>query len=160
MDSDFDEIWDLVVRLLVAMGLGAALGLDRELKNRAAGLRTHMLVALGAAMTTIIGEKLYEAVIADNPGATADPLRVIEGVIAAIGFIGTGAILQGRRDVSGLTTAANIWICGAVGMAAGAGYHLLAAIGVGCALVALTLLAFVQRRMGTNKPAKDPATGS
>lgn len=160
MDAEFDEIWDLAVRLLAAMGLGAALGLDRELKNRAAGLRTHMLVALGAAMTTIVGEKLYEALIASNPDATADPLRVIEGVIAAIGFIGTGAILQGRRDVSGLTTAANIWICGAVGMAAGAGYHMLAGIGVACALVVLTLLAFVQKRMGIDKPAEDPATGS
>lgn len=159
MEMDFDEIADLVVRLLVAMGLGAALGLDRELKNRAAGLRTHMLVALGAAMTTIVGMKLYDGVIAANPEATADPLRVIEGVIAAIGFIGTGVILQGRRDVSGLTTATNIWICGAVGMAAGAGYYLLATVGVACALVILTLLAMIQRRIATNNPADCPAAG-
>jgi putative Mg2+ transporter-C (MgtC) family protein len=158
MGSDFDEIADLVVRLLIAMGLGAALGLDRELKNRAAGLRTHMLVALGAALTTMVGMKLYDAVMAANPDTTADPLRVIEGVIAAIGFIGTGVILQGRRDVSGLTTAANIWICGAVGMAAGAGYHLLATIGVVCALVILTLVAFVQRILAP-KSADIPAAG-
>jgi len=138
--------WEIVLRLGSASLFGLVLGVDRELRGHAAGMRTHMLVALGAAVVTTVALELHADVLAENPDTTADPLRAIEGVAAAVGFLGGGAILRGRGDVQGLTTAANVWLCGCIGLACGGGYYVLAAIAFGFTFVILTLIHVVERR--------------
>ena len=106
---------EMVVRILVALGLGAAIGYERERAKKPAGLRTHILIALGAALFTVASLFGF--------GSTADAARVAAGVVAGIGFIGAGAIIHrgGGDIVAGLTTAATIWAVAAIGLAAGAG---------------------------------------
>lgn len=132
--------WDIALRLGVACLIGLVLGLDRELQGKAAGLRTHMLVCLGAAITTVIAFELFFTLDDLQEGTRADPIRTIEGVAAAIGFLGAGVIIQSRGAVHGLTTAANIWVAGALGMACGAGYYTIALIGFVLAVVILIIL--------------------
>ena len=107
---------DLLGRLVLATLLGALIGLNRESQGKPAGLRTHALVALGAATLTVVGLLL-------QAGDSSAPSRVLQGVVAGIGFIGAGVILHRAdgRGVEGLTTAAAIWIVAAIGVAAGAG---------------------------------------
>lgn len=148
MDLDVDGLSEMAARLGTAVALGGILGLDREVRRHDAGLRTHMLVALGAATMTLVALYIYRALSAENPQVNADPLRVIEGVTAAIGFIGAGAILQRKRGgVHGLTTAANIWMCGAIGIAAGAGFYDVAIASFVLTLIILSLLRILERRI-------------
>ena len=126
---------DAVVRLLAAAGLGAALGVERELNAQPAGFRTHLLVSLGAALFTVAGADL----------ADADPARVAAQVVTGIGFLGAGAILRDGGTVKGLTTAASLWVTAAVGLACGLGSILLAALASGLALLALVLLKLLER---------------
>jgi putative Mg2+ transporter-C (MgtC) family protein len=111
--------WSLALRLALAALLGGILGLNREMALKPAGMRTHALVSLGAALATITGLALM-APPSDDAAATG---RIIQGIVAGIGFIGSGVILH-RRDnhtVEGLTTAASIWVIAATGVAVGAG---------------------------------------
>jgi putative Mg2+ transporter-C (MgtC) family protein len=126
-----DELLRIVGRLAVAAVLGGALGFERELLHKAAGLRTHMLVALGSALLVIA---------ARHAGMDhADVSRVVQGLITGIGFLGAGVILKSvdQQAVRGLTTAATIWLTTAVGMAVGLGAIWLAAAGVAIALAIL-----------------------
>jgi putative Mg2+ transporter-C (MgtC) family protein len=129
--------WRLAGRLALAALLGGILGLNREIALKPAGMRTHALVALGAALATIIGLAL-----AAPPGNDASaPGRIIQGLVAGIGFVGSGVILH-RRDnhtVEGLTTAASIWVIAAVGVAVGAGLWRASAIVVVISLVLLVV---------------------
>jgi len=113
---------DMTLRLLLAIALGAIIGYQRERASKAAGLRTHILISLGAAVFTVVS-------IFGFSGAV-DPSRVAAGVVAGIGFIGAGVIFRGMGEerVAGLTTAASIWASAAVGLAAGAGLWLIAVI--------------------------------
>lgn len=113
---------DMILRLLLAIALGAVIGYQRERASKAAGLRTHTLISLGAALFTVVS-------IFGFSGAV-DPSRVAAGVVAGVGFIGAGVIFRGMRGegVAGLTTAASIWASAAVGLAAGAGLWLIAVI--------------------------------
>lgn len=113
----------------------------------AAGVRTHMLIALGAAATTIAGLQLYADVLSTHPESRADPLRVIQGVMAAIGFLGAGTIIGGRESVRNMTTAANVWLCGAIGLACGSGDLALAGIVFGFTIVVLTGLYLLERAL-------------
>ena len=125
------------LRLLAAAVLGGALGLERARQGKAAGLRTHMLVALGAAL------------LMQLPAAGIEDLsRVIQGVITGIGFLGAGAIIKHRstEDVQGLTTAAGIWMTAAIGIACGTGNVLSALLGTLLALFILALLPKVAER--------------
>ena len=111
----------MVLRLLMAAALGAVIGYQRERAAKPAGLRTHILICVGAALFTIAS--LY------GFGDVADPARIAAGIVAGIGFLGAGAII--RRDeglVAGLTTAATIWAVAAIGLAAGAGLYLVSAV--------------------------------
>src|SRR5262245_48252523 len=113
------DAWSLAERLALAAVLGGILGLNREMALKPAGMRTHALVAHGAALATITGLALTQPPDADP----AAPSRIIQGIVAGIGFIGSGVILH-RRDnytVEGLTTAASIWVIAATGVAVGAG---------------------------------------
>jgi putative Mg2+ transporter-C (MgtC) family protein len=122
---------EMVLRLLLAAVLGAIIGYQRERVRKPAGLRTHILICVGAA--------LFAVVSAYGFGMTADPSRVAAGIVAGIGFIGAGAII--RREggiVEGLTTAATIWAVAAIGLAAGAGLYIVSAVTT--AVVSIVLL--------------------
>jgi len=123
---------EMVLRLLLATALGAIIGYQRERAGKPAGLRTHVLICLGAALFTIAS--LYAF------GAAADPARIAAGIVAGIGFLGAGAII--RRDeglVAGLTTAATIWAVAAIGLAAGAGLYLVSVVTAAIVLIVLFL---------------------
>ena len=113
---------EIILRLLLAAGLSAAIGYQRERKGKAAGLRTHILIGSGAALFTLVSIYGFSGAV--------DPSRVAAGVVAGVGFIGAGVIFRGMRGegVAGLTTAASIWITAAIGLAAGAGLYLIGAI--------------------------------
>jgi len=142
---------EVALRLGCAVAFGLLLGLDREVRGRDAGVRTHMLVALGAAVMTIIAFELYDALRARHQDFAGYPLRVIEGVVTAVGFLGGGAILRGNGEVQGLTTAANIWLCGAVGLACGAGLYVLAAITFGFTVTIVTGMYLIKLWLTSNR---------
>lgn len=138
--SEFSDIADvtqttqIIVRLLVAALLGSLLGFEREMKGKSAGVRTHMLVALGAALFILVPQQA---------GATVGDLsRVMQGLVAGIGFLGAGAIIMGSQQgaTRGLTTAANIWLTAAIGVSAGMGRESLAVLSTIIALIVLTAI--------------------
>ena len=126
----------LVVRLLTAAVLGGMLGLERERKGRAAGLRTHILVSVGSAL--FVMAPLLSGI------APGDVTRVMQGIVSGIGFLGAGAIIKLQRDerIEGLTTAAGIWMVSAIGMAAGMGMEIMA---LATTLIALAVVALIPR---------------
>jgi putative Mg2+ transporter-C (MgtC) family protein len=131
--------WDeSLLRLALAAVLGGLIGVERELREREAGLRTHLLVALGSALFTIVGAYGFNAFL--NTGASvvrADPTRIAAQIVTGIGFLGAGAIIRQGLSVRGLTTAATLWVVAAVGLAAGAGYYSVAVITTALVLIAL-----------------------
>ncbi|KXS54513.1 MAG: putative Mg2+ transporter-C (MgtC) family protein [Marinobacter sp. T13-3] len=112
---------DMGIRLLAAAGLAFLLGLERELRGKPAGLRSHMLVSVGAAAFILIGLHILMTTANGDPSARIDPSRIVEGVIGGIGFLGAGSIIQSRGSIQGITTGASIWISGAIGVACGLG---------------------------------------
>jgi putative Mg2+ transporter-C (MgtC) family protein len=150
--SEFSDVPDaaqvtrIVLRLLLAALLGGLLGIEREQAGKAAGVRTHMLVSLGAALFVLVPQ---QAGIGE-----ADLSRVIQGVIAGVGFLCAGTILKtGEHHVKGLTTAAGIWLTAAIGIAAGMGREMTAVLSTLLALGILSLEGPVRRHFG--KPAHD-----
>ena len=132
--------WDEVLgRLALAAVLGGAIGIEREIREREAGLRTHMLVAVGSALFTLVGAYGFK-------GQNVDPSRIAAQIVTGIGFLGAGAIIRRGLSVRGLTTAATLWIVAAVGLASGAGYYSAAAITTGLVLILLWPLRIVARR--------------
>lgn len=121
-------------RLVVAALLGAILGAEREYRQKAAGLRTNTLIALGSALFTLMSIELV-------PDGSGDPSRIAAQIVTGIGFLGGGAILRTGMSIRGLTTAATIWVVAAVGVAAGAGRYALAIATTTIALVVLAALA-------------------
>ena len=129
---------DLAARLAVAAVLTGVIGLERELRERAAGLRTHMLVGVGSALFTIVSAYAWSDFVFSRQGGTVlDPTRVAAQIVTGIGFLGAGAIIRQGISVRGLTTAAGLWVVAAIGMAAGAGYYSAALIATGLVLVGL-----------------------
>ena len=124
--------WEAVGRLAVAAGLGAAVGIERELREREAGFRTHLLVSLGSALFTIVSAYGFS-----DFGTRVDPTRIAAQIVTGIGFLGAGAIIREGLSVRGLTTAASLWIVAAIGMAAGAGYYWPAVAGTALTVFAL-----------------------
>jgi putative Mg2+ transporter-C (MgtC) family protein len=129
---------EFIQRLLLAAALGAALGLERELRQKSAGLRTNVLIAVGSALFT-----LMSIAMADSPGS--DPTRIAAQIVTGIGFLGAGAIMRTGSGVQGLTTAATVWVNAAVGVAAGGGEYQLALTATGITLVALLVLVPAER---------------
>jgi putative Mg2+ transporter-C (MgtC) family protein len=125
-----------VGRLLVAAILGGFIGLEREMKHRAAGLRTNMFICFGAAMFTLLSERLA--------GVPSDTTRIAAQIIPGIGFIGAGSILHMRGLTTGLTTAATLFVVASVGMAAGGGLYLTACFATALVLIALFILGHVE----------------
>lgn len=158
--SAMDSIWtqnptglQLVLRLVVAILLGGLVGWDREHADKPAGLRTHMLVALGAASFTLLG---FEATasLAAQTREHADPSRVLQGVIGGIGFLGAGAIIRTHGHISGITTAASVWVAGALGSAAGLGAYVLAGSTTLLTLTVLNLLGRLERKQSESRTLK------
>ena len=130
--------WDELARLAVAAGLGAAIGIERELRDREAGLRTHVLVSVGSALFTIVSAYGFHDLIANGgPVIRADPTRIAAQIVTGIGFLGAGAIIREGLSVRGLTTAATLWGVAAIGMASGAGYYSAALFGTAIVILAL-----------------------
>ncbi len=147
--TDAAEVTRVVLRLFMAALLGGVLGWEREQQGQAAGVRTHMLVAMGAALFVVVSQQI---------GMEADDMsRVIQGITAGVGFLCAGTILKGEKagDVKGLTTAAGIWLTAAIGVAAGMGREFTAVLGTLLALVVLSLVPLVVRLV--SKPENKPA---
>jgi putative Mg2+ transporter-C (MgtC) family protein len=124
--------WDeALLRLALAGVLGGLIGLERELRDREAGLRTHLLVAVGAALFTIVGAYGFSSF------RLTDPTRIAAQIVTGIGFLGAGAIIRQGSTIRGLTTAATLWVVAAVGLASGAGYYSAALITTALVLLAL-----------------------
>ena len=130
--------WELYARLVLAAALGGAVGLERELRDQAAGFRTHMLVSLGSCLFALVSAFGVDALFAgDVPEVTSDPTRIAAQIVSGIGFLGAGAILRYGTTVRGLTTAASLWVVAAIGMAAAFGAYLLSLATAALTLVAL-----------------------
>ena len=133
-------------RLVVAAFLGGLLGFERELKARAAGLRTHILVSIGACLFTLCGS--YGIPVGSGAGGIrVDLARVASQVVVGIGFLGGGVILRHGDHVKGLTTAASLWVAAALGLACGLGFYLPAFCAAGVAILALVLLKPLERHL-------------
>jgi putative Mg2+ transporter-C (MgtC) family protein len=142
-------ILELLQRLGAALLVGALVGWERERKNKPAGLRTHMLVTLGSATFCLMAFEVG-AQMADRYGDRGvDPMRVLQGVVGGIGFLGAGGIVHSRGHVNGVTTAAGVWIAGALGAACGVGAYVLAVISATFTVLVLALLGRLEQRLGT-----------
>jgi putative Mg2+ transporter-C (MgtC) family protein len=141
--------WDeALLRLSLAAVLGGAIGIERELREREAGLRTHLLVSLGSALFTIVSAYGFHAFLASGANVVrADPTRIAAQIVTGIGFLGAGAIIRQGLSVRGLTTAATLWVVAAVGMACGAGYYSAAALSTALVLLALYPLRIIAYRI-------------
>lgn len=155
--EEFSDLTDpaqatrIVLRLMVAAILGGLLGIEREHKGKAAGVRTHMLVAMGSALFVLVSQQA--GIIA------TDMSRVIQGLIAGVGFLGAGTILkvQSEEKVQGLTTAAGIWMTAAIGMAAGLGLEVTAVLSTTLALGIFSVVPWILRRVDKSIDEDGPA---
>ena len=145
-----------ILSVLLAVILGAAIGLEREASGKAAGLRTNVLICLGAAVFTIISRQM-------GRGGDASMTRIAAQIVTGVGFIGAGAIIRDRAGIYGLTTAATIWLVASIGMACGAGLHILAVTSTLIAVVVLIglgklekPLARYMRKYKSQNPADRP----
>ena len=146
---------DILMRMLCAMVVGTVIGIEREYTHRPAGLRTHILVALGACAVMITGQLIFYQY---RPlGGTSDPARLAAQVISGVGFLGAGTIMREGVNVKGLTTAASLWAVACLGIAAGAGYYTVALVGMVLMFITLTLLEVLQNFLmkGTRRHNKD-----
>ena len=134
-------IWEICLRLLCAMTVGMVIGTEREYTNRPAGMRTQILVALGACVVSITGQMLL------SQYNTGDPARLSAQVITGVGFLGAGTIMREGATVKGLTTAASVWTVACLGIAAGYGYYTIALAGLIFALITLTILELLQHHL-------------
>ena len=134
---DVAQITRITLRLLVAAALGGLLGYEREQQGKSAGVRTHMMVAIGAALFVLIPQQIG--------ASTSDLTRVLQGLVAGVGFLGAGAIILGTKQVEtrGLTTAAGIWVTAAIGVAAGMGRESTAVLSTVVALFVLTVIPWI-----------------
>lgn len=142
---------ELLLRLLEAGGLSLAIGLEREIRDRAAGLRTHLFVGLGSALFTLISAYGFHDLIAAGPAVVrTDPTRIAAQIVTGIGFLGAGAIIRSGMSVRGLTSAATLWVVAAIGMACAAGMFVAAGVTTIVVLVGLGPLRVVGRSLVTN----------
>lgn len=136
------EWYDVVVRLGVAALLGAALGAEREFDGNFAGLRTHLLLTLGAALFAVVSVAGFDGMITEraNSNVNVDVTRIASYIAAGVGFIGGGAILKTDGKVRGLTTASTLWTAAGIGVAAGIGFYVAAVVATVIALIALEVM--------------------
>lgn len=142
------EQTDIAIRLALAAVAGMVIGIERELRDQVAGLRTHMLVAVGACLFTIVGAYGF--------GDDSDPARVAAQVVTGIGFLGAGAIIREGVTVRGLTTAASLWVVAAAGTAVGLGLYWATGVATLITLISLWALRPFRRRLRTRGDSSDP----
>jgi len=127
-----------LLRVVVAAGLGGAVGVERELREREAGFRTHLLVSVGSCLFTLVSAYgFHEFLVGGGNVVRADPTRIAAQIVTGVGFLGAGAIIRQGFSVRGLTTAATLWVVAAIGMASGAGYYSAAVITTALVLISL-----------------------
>lgn len=137
------------ILLVVSFMLSGIIGLERELRQKSAGTRTHILIGMGSALFTLVSSYGFEQLLNDE--IVLDPSRIAAQIVTGIGFFGAGVIFVRRNTVSGLTTAASIWVTASVGMACGAGMPFIAALTVALYLFAVTVLTALVRRLPTHE---------
>ena len=151
---DFFDNWNLItdygIRLVAAAVMGAVIGFDREMQKSPAGLRTHMLTALAAAIFTVLTLEMQNQLKAEKYEG-ADPIRIIEAITVGVSFLAAGSIIQRGRNVQGLTTGAGMWLAGAVGLACGLGQYAIAVMAVILAILILTVLGYAQKLAAGNQ---------
>lgn len=147
MPADVALQLDLAFRLLVASVLGAVVGFEREIHEHPAGMRTHLLVAFGSAMFTILSIHGFVDVLAPAQGTLPDPTRIAAQIVTGIGFLGAGAILKYGTSIRGLTTAGSLWATSAIGMAAGVGDAIIALVGTAIVVFSLWPLNRIVERL-------------
>ena len=135
----------MILRLFLATIFGSLIGLEREIHGKVAGFRTHALVSLGAALMTIVSTEIYETY---RNVAQVDPSRIAAQVVSGIGFLGAGAIIRFPTGITGLTTAASLWVASAIGLACGAGFYKSAFAATVLALLVLALFGTLGRWLG------------
>ena len=146
------ELLTMAVRLVLAVGLAAVIGMEREIKNQDAGLRTHILVGAGACLMMLLSVYGFRPYMENaQEGVQVDLARIPSYVISGLGFLGAGAIIKGEGNVRGLTTAASLWIVAGIGLVVGVGLWELALFATGIVMVTLYLLAKWERRMELKK---------
>ncbi len=133
---------EMVIRLLMALAFGGAIGFEREINRRPAGFRTHVLVSVGSALIMLISAYAFE---------NTDPTRMGAQVVSGVGFLGAGTIIFSGDKIKGLTTAASIWICAAIGLACGAGFYFAAGAASLLALLILLIAGFFEKRSEKKK---------
>ena len=139
---------EALLRLLIAAGLGGAIGLERELRDHEAGFRTHLIVSLGACVFTLVSAYGWaDWTFSNASGVVYDPTRIAAQIVTGIGFLGAGAIIVRGVSVRGLTTAATLWVVAAIGMATATGYYAVAVGAAVLVLVSLGPLKFVSTRL-------------
>ncbi|GMA64306.1 MgtC/SapB family protein [Alicyclobacillus fastidiosus] len=141
--------WDFILRLLLSGVLGAAIGVERKVHYKQAGVRTHFVVAIGSALMMIISKYGFTDVI-DNHTIVLDPSRIAAQVVSGIGFLGAGVIIFQRNAIRGLTTAAGVWATAGIGLAVGAGQYILGTICTVLVLVGFVALKPLERRFIRN----------
>ncbi|MDF2656078.1 MAG: MgtC/SapB transporter [Bacillota bacterium] len=134
---------EMIIRIVLAMIIGGVIGWERENNNRPAGLRTHMLVAIGAAVVMLMGEMSLEKY---SEITTMDPTRLGAQVISGIGFLGAGTIMREGLTVRGLTTAASLWAVACLGLAAGGGFYESAVLGTIAIIITLTIFNYLEKK--------------
>lgn len=140
----------IVARMLMAALFGAAIGFERQWRNRPAGLRTHILVCVAAAIYALLVIEIMHAPVFERAEARFDPLRVVEATTAGVAFLAAGVVIFTRGEVHGLTTGAGLWLAGAIGLAAGLGLWQVALFATILALVVLGLLHALELKLDLN----------
>ncbi|MDQ6422300.1 MgtC/SapB family protein [Paenibacillus sp. LHD-117] len=160
MDLLFNpEVWrisqfELTIRILLALVLGGMIGFERELGGHSAGFRTHILVCMGSAVIVLLSMYGFAA-FASEPNVRLDPARLAAQVISGIGFIGAGTIMRNGLNVSGLTTAASLWVSAAIGLSAGAGFYYCAVISTVLVVISLFALNKVEKLFSRTKKVRE-----
>jgi putative Mg2+ transporter-C (MgtC) family protein len=134
--------WEGLLRLAIAAAIGGAIGFERETLDKSAGLRTHMLVCLGAALFMVCSLLLVDEFKDSAMVSRVDPTRIASTIVTGIGFLGAGIIFRNEEGVRGLTTAAGLWVAAAIGMAVGSGFYITA---VGSGVLTLIILVVMRR---------------
>ena len=147
--------WESLFRIGLAAVLGGVIGYERETLDKSAGLRTHMLVSLGAALFMVASILIVQDFAETNVQSRLDPTRIASTIVTGIGFLGGGIIFRQESRVHGLTTAAGLWVAAAIGLASGSGYYIVAGGSVLLTIVILALIRPVEKQIETR--GKRPA---
>ncbi|HEX7058096.1 MAG TPA: MgtC/SapB family protein [Bacilli bacterium] len=148
------SMWDLTLRILAAAALGGVIGFEREWNNHAAGLRTHILVCIGSSAIMLLSIYGFNQFV-NELNVRVDPARLAAQVVSGIGFLGAGAIMRNGSIVSGLTTAASIWVVAAIGLCVGAGFYYVAVLSTVMVLISLFVLNKLEKNLLRNKKQQD-----